>query len=164
MNRKEVQKELNKFGRYVVQQSRSNLTRGKKNASKELYNSIGFDLEVFPNSFSFFFEMEEYGEFQDKGVNGKEKKYNAPFSYTNKRPPAKVFERWIKTKGIKGRDKKTGRFITNKSLSFAIANSVYKKGIKPSLFFTKPFEAAFKRLPDELIEAFGLDLDNILTE
>ena len=36
MNRKEVQKELDKFGRYVVQQSRSNLTRGKKNASKRV--------------------------------------------------------------------------------------------------------------------------------
>jgi hypothetical protein len=30
-------------------------------------------------------------------------------------------------------------------------------GIKPSLFFTKPFEAAYKQLPEELVEKYGLD-------
>jgi hypothetical protein len=39
--------------------------------------------------------------------------------------------------------------------------SVYHQGIKPSLFFTKPFEAAFKRLPDDLIEKFGLDAEKL---
>jgi hypothetical protein len=41
---------------------------------------------------------------------------------------------------------------------------IYAQGIKPSLFFTKPFEAAFKRLPDELIEKFGLDAMNLFKE
>ena len=40
-----MQKDLNSFGKYVVQQSRSNLTKQKKNVSKELYNSIGYTLE-----------------------------------------------------------------------------------------------------------------------
>jgi hypothetical protein len=173
MNRKELQKELDKFGRYVVQQSRSNLTRGKKNASKELYNSIGFTVETFPNSFSFFFEMEDYGEFQDKGVRGvggvrrstskfkrtnnkgklwKQKGGNSPFSFKkgdSNKPSVKHFVEWSNRKGLS---------------AFAVREAVYHQGIKPSLFFTKPFEAAFRRLPDELIEAFGLDLDNILTE
>jgi hypothetical protein len=30
------------------------------------------------------------------------------------------------------------------------------------MFFTKPFEAAFKRLPDDLIEKFGLDIEDFL--
>ena len=33
----------------------------------------------------------------------------------------------------------------------------YEKGIKPTLFFTKPFEAAFKNLPEDLVEVFGLE-------
>lgn len=44
----------------------------------------------------------------------------------------------------------------------------YKKNIctrnKPSLFFTKPFETAFKKLPDELVEKFGLDAINLFKE
>jgi len=30
------------------------------------------------------------------------------------------------------------------------------------LFFTKPFEQAFKKLPDELTESFGLDVEDFL--
>jgi ElaB/YqjD/DUF883 family membrane-anchored ribosome-binding protein len=37
----ETREALNKFAKYVVQQSRSNLTKSDKNVSKELYNSLG---------------------------------------------------------------------------------------------------------------------------
>ena len=45
MLNKEVQNELNKFAKYVIQQSRSNLTKSDKNVSKDLYNSLGYKLE-----------------------------------------------------------------------------------------------------------------------
>lgn len=161
MDLNELKKELNAFAKYVVSQSRRNLTTNKKNASKALHKSIDYDLKVSNSSFSLFFEMEPYGNFLDKGVSGKLKKYNTPFRYKSKMPPASAFTKWVKQKGIKGRDKK-GRFITNKSLTFLIARGVYRNGIKPSLFFTKPFEKAFKTLPDELVEKFGLDVDSFL--
>ena len=44
MLNKEVQNELNKFAKYVIQQSRSNLTKGNKNVTKDLYNSLGYKL------------------------------------------------------------------------------------------------------------------------
>jgi hypothetical protein len=34
-------------------------------------------------------------------------------------------------------------------------------GIKPSLFFTKPFEKAFKKLPDVLVDKYGLDAEQL---
>lgn len=156
-----VEDELNAFRKHVITEARKNLTRNKKNASKTLYNDMNSFLKVSKNSFELGFEMPIYGEFQDQGVSGKKKKYNTPFSYTNKMPPSQVFEAWIKRKGIKGRDKR-GRFITNKSLSYLIARSVFNNGIKPSLFFTRPFELAYKRLGDDIIQAFGLDIDEFL--
>ena len=78
-------------------------------------------------------------------------------------PPPSAFEDFIKRKGIKGRDKK-GRFITNKSLQFLIARSVFQKGIKASMFFTKPFNQAFDKLPPELQENFVKDIENIIFE
>jgi hypothetical protein len=155
MKQEELQKELNKFRDYVVSQAKSNLTRQRKNSSKSLYNSIKGNVKAMPNSFSMDFEMNEYGFYQDKGVSGVKKKYNTDFKYTNKMPPPKAFDKWIVKKGLAPRDK--GKFQSRKSLSFVIARSVYINGIKPSLFFTKPFEKAFKRLPDDLVEAFGLD-------
>ena len=101
--------------------------------------------------------MEEYGHFQDKGVSGKKVKYNTPYSNSTKMPPPNKLDKWIVRKGIAPRDK-SGKFISRKSLQFLIARSIFNKGIKPSLFLTKPFEQAFKTLPDELIEKFGLEV------
>jgi len=156
MQNTEVQKELEKFRDYVVSQSKRNLSRLKKNSSKKLYNSIKGNVKAMPNSISIQFTMEDYGVFQDAGVSGTKKKYNTPYSYKSKMPPAKAFDKWIVRKGIAPR-KSGGQFASRKSLAFLIARSVYRNGIKPSLFFTKPFEAAYKRLPEELVEKYGVD-------
>ncbi len=163
MRLKETKEALIKFRDFVIQQSRSRLTKEKKNVNKDLYNSLEGDVKVMPNSINVQFSMEDYGVFQDKGVSGKEKKYNTPFSYTNKMPPLKPLANWAKFRNIRLRDKK-GRFSKGNynTIGFLIARSIYKKGIKPSLFFTKPFEQAFKKLPEELTEAFGLDIRNFL--
>ena len=71
-------------------------------------------------------------------------------------------EGYVKRRKIQFRDKKTGKFLTYQSTAFLIARSIYQKGTKASLFFTKPFEAAFKRLPDELIEAYSIGLEKDL--
>ena len=159
---KNVQQELNRFAKYVIQQSRTNLTKGKKNSSKALYNSLDYDLNVSPNSFSMSFLMEDYGVFQDKGVSGIKKKYNTPYSYTNKMPPPSKMDKWIVRKGLKGIRGKDGKFISRKSLQFMIARSIYNNGIKPSLFFTKPFEKAFKNLDKDIIKAYQLDVEELL--
>ena len=159
---KNVQQELNRFAKYVIQQSRTNLTKGKKNSSKALYNSLDYDINVSPNSFSLSFLMEDYGVFQDKGVSGIKKKYNTPYSYTNKMPPPSKMDKWIVRKGLKGVRGKDGKFISRKSLQFMIARSIYNNGIKPSLFFTKPFEKAFKNLDKDIIEAYKLDVEELL--
>ena len=158
-----VTEELNRFAKYVVSQSRANLTRSKKSASKQLYNSIEYKLKESKNSFQLEFLMEDYGIFQDKGVSGVKKKYNTPYSYKDKMPPAKSLDKWIVKRNLKGVRDKDGRFISRKSLQYMIARSIYNNGIKPSLFFTKPFEKAFKNLDEDLVNAFRLDVEKLLT-
>ena len=154
---------LQAFKSFVIQQSRSRLSKGGKNVSKQLYNSLKGNVKQMPNSILVEFEMEDYGIYQDKGVSGTEKKYNTPFSYTTKMPPIKPLAQWAKNRNIRLRDKegkfKKGNYNT---IGYLIARSIYKKGIKPTLFFTKPFEQAFKKLPDELIKKFGLDVEDFL--
>jgi hypothetical protein len=161
MKQEETKKALIELKNYVIKQSKSNLTKLGKNSSKKLYNSIDGEVEAFRNSIQIIFTMNEYGFFQDKGVSGKDKKYNTPFSYKSKMPPPKAFDKWIVRKGIAPRDK-NGKFISRKSLQFLIARSIFKKGIKPSLFFTKPFEKAIKRMPEEITAAYGLDASKLI--
>ena len=161
MPRKElVQAALERFAKRVIQQARQNLTKKKKNSTKELYNSLDYDLSVGPNSFSLTFSMEDYGEYQDKGVSGIKRKFNTPYKYTNKMPPPKAFAQWVVRKGLEGVRDKNGRFVPRKSLQWAIAKSVYNNGIKPSYFFSAPFKVNFKKLPQEIVQAFELTPDD----
>ena len=164
----EFKKAIEKYAKYVIQQSRSNLTKGKTNASKQLYNSLGYRIQGSKVSF----ESEKYGQYLDQGVRGKNSYYadkataSSPFKYKNKMPPPSAFDKWVIKKGIAPRTK-SGKFKKRsissvgfrKSLTFLIAKSIQSKGIRATLFFTKPFEAGFEKYSDEMI--LGLINDNI---
>ena len=160
---------LRQFGNYVIKQARSNLTKGKKNSSKDLYDSLKAIPKQNSNNFTLSFIMEEYGVFQDQGVRGvggtrkttssfkrtnnkgkiwKQKGGKSPFSFKEgKKPSVKHFEAWSKKKGIS---------------AFAVREAVFRQGITPSMFFTKPFKQAIQNLPEQLIKAFGKDLEDLL--
>ena len=162
LDNKNTKEYLNAFAKYVIQQSRSNLSKQNKNVDKKLYNSLDNEIEVGANSFRLAFLMEDYGTFQDKGVSGTKRKYNTPFSYKSKKPPLKPITEWVTKRRFQFRNKETGKFMSYQSTAFLVRNGIFKNGIKPSLFFTKPFEKAFERLPDELVEAYGLDVEQFL--
>ena len=168
-----VEISLNRFAKEVIKQSRANLTRKKINASKQLYKSLGYDLKVHKQSFSLSMLMEDYGEYIDKGVKGvggtkadgtpwrRKVVTNALYKYRNKKPPATVFDKWSVRKGLAPRTL-GGQFTARKSLQFALSQSVYHTGLETTNFFSKPFAKAFKKLPDELVEAFALDLEQFI--
>ncbi|MDB4541708.1 hypothetical protein N9245_00070 [bacterium] len=169
---KNLQAELQAFGKYVVQQSRSNLTKQKRNVSKKLYNSIKYKLKENSNNYDLNFIMDEYGTFLDKGVkganpslvkNGKQKGGNSPYSYKSKRPPMQPLANWAKKRNIRLRDEK-GRFKKGnyRTIGFILQRSIFAQGIKPSFFFTKAFDSAFKKYPKLLTEAFLEDITDII--
>lgn len=174
MQLKEVNKTLNDFGKYVVSQARANLTRGKKNNTKNLWESINYRIEETKAGARVYFDMEDYGMFQDQGVkgknpslvkNGKQKAPNSQFSFKNKMPPQQPLKEWAKSKNIRLRDKK-GKFKKGsyQTIGFILQRRIFAQGIKPSLFFTRPFVKEFKNLPPELANSFGIDIDNLLSK
>jgi hypothetical protein len=171
-----VKNALDSFAFDVVDDAKRELQRKKKNASKTLSDSLDYDLNVSKNSFALTFTMEDYGEFIDAGVKGaggtkadgskwKRKRtsnislFKKGKGFTNKMPPSKAFDKWTVRKGISPR--KNGKFTTRKGLNFAIAKSVFHTGIEGTNFFSKPFNKRFKELPDDLVEAFALDVDKL---
>jgi hypothetical protein len=159
----ETLKALQKFRDLVVTEAKANLRSQGKDTSGKLSNSIEGTVKEMPNSIMLQFGMLPYGNFQDKGVSGTKKKYDTPYSYTTKMPPPSKLDKWIVRKGIAPRSK-TGKFQSRKGIQFAIARSIFYNGIKPSLFFTKPFENAYKTLPDVLIDKYGLDAEQLLNQ
>ena len=174
LDRTETDKVLKKFSKYVVSQSRSNLTRKDKNVKGKLYQSIKGETFTGKNSIGLYFEMEDYGEFQDKGVKGvssSAKAPNSPYRFGSGSAKGKSdkkmvdhIEEWVTNRRFQFRDNESGRFMSYEQTAFLITRSIYHKGIEASRFFSKPFEVGFERLPEELIEAYGLDLEKTLQQ
>jgi len=139
-----TKKALENFGKYLVKESRKNLTRKKKNVTNSLYDSLDYQVKAMPNSFEFDFLMEEYGEWVDKGRRA------------GKNPPFSPLRKWVEDRRIQFRDN-SGRFQTYDQTAWAVVKSIGKKGIEPSNFYSRPFNLGFQKLPNEVAEAYALD-------
>ena len=170
MTREErIQAVLDKFGKYVVQQARANLTRQNRNVSKELYNSIQWNAEASKSgeSFSATLSMLDYGQYQDKGVRGKIASpintRESPFRFGTgtgqKGGLTAAIQKWVRARRFQFRQE-NGRFMSYDSTAFLVARSIYRKGIPATFFYSRPFNIAFKKLPAELIEAYALTPDD----
>ena len=169
----EVEKTLIDFGNRVNSKARKILKQKDKNTSGALSRSLDWDIKQMPNSIRFALVWEDYGEFIDKGVHGKggtkadgskwkkKKVFSSSYRYKSKRPPKDAFNGWTIQRGIAPRDKK-GKFLKRNSLLFAIANSVYHTGLETTHFMTTPFSQEFPSLPNEIVEAYGLELEDTL--
>ena len=170
MTRQErIQAVLDKFGKYVVQQARANLTRQNRNVSKELYNSIQWNAEASKSgeSFTASLSMLDYGQYQDKGVRGKIASpintRESPFRFGTgtgqKGGLTAAIQKWVRSRRIQFRQE-NGRFMSYDSTAFLVARSIYRKGIPATFFYSRPFNIAFKKLPAELVEAYALTPDD----
>jgi hypothetical protein len=169
-----VKNALDSFAYDVIDGAKKNLKSKGKNASGKLSKSLDYKLKVSKNSFELAIYAEDYSKFIDQGVKGvggtkadgskwKKKRVSgkSPFKYKSKKPPASAFSDWSVRKGIAPRNEK-GQFMSRKGLMFAIANSVYHTGLETTNFFTQPFNKEFKELPQEVIKAYDLEVDEFL--
>jgi hypothetical protein len=149
MNGENTKRVLDKFGKYLVKESRKNLTRKKKNVTNSLYESLDYDIKAMPNSFEFDFLMNEYGEWVDKGRKA------------GKNPPFSPLRKWVEDRRIQFRSNK-GKFQSYDQTAWAIVKSIGKKGIPASNFYSRPFNLGYSRLPNEIVEAYALDVEDFL--
>ena len=120
----------------------------------KLRRSLRSDVSASANSFSASILMEEYGEWVDKGRK------------KGKGAPVNAIRKWIKQKPLRIRDAQ-GQFVKAteskiNSLAYLINRKIKRKGIEATNFLTDPFERKFKNLPQEIIEAYGLDVEDFL--
>ena len=142
---------LKTWGKYVIQQGRSILA--KQQSSKDgLYRKMKYVIQSKMNRNlkgrftggstlpQLSFVHPAYGEFVDQGVRGtnpNKEDYvaNGKYSFRKGKKAIKVkgnssLAAWAQKRGL------------NK---WAVAKAVHQRGIKRSLFFTKPFERRYKK-------------------
>jgi hypothetical protein len=125
-----------KWAQLVVTNTKSILLKNKKIATGALYNSVRYTVDS-KGKIQFIFAEE--GKYVQSG-----RRRGARFP-----PPAPILK-WVKAKGIKGRDRTTGRFITDRSLVFLISRGISRDGIKPLPFMSMAIKQARKELASTL--------------
>ena len=123
---------------------------GDKTSTFGLYNSIETDIKTEPDKMVIEVSMLQYGRYVDSGrLRGK------------KMVPLNAILEWIRARKLKGRDKETGRYITNEQFAWGIRTNIKKFGIRPNGQQGKGFidmsVNQFMQDPkiDELILQFG---------
>jgi len=163
---KNIQDLLNDFRDNVIREAKKNLTQ--KRDSGKLQNSLKSYVKESKRSIQISFEMEDYGFYQDRGVKGVKSgtsldNYQFGTGSGKKGGLTQGINKWVQRKGFQFRDKK-GKFLSYEQTARTIIRSIWMKGIKPSLFFTKPFEKYYNRLPDELMEMFGFEAEKLFKQ
>ena len=161
-----IQELLDDFRSNVIREAKKNL--GQRSDTGKLKSSLKSYVKESKRSIQISFEMEDYGFYQDRGVKGVKSgksldNYQFGTGTGKKGGLTKGINKWVKRKGFQFRDKK-GRFLSYEQTARTIIRSIWMKGIKPSLFFTKPFEKYYKRLPDELMEMFGFEMEQLFNQ
>jgi len=171
MLKEHTQKVLQDFANAVHETAKANKggsIRGWKSEVKASENSITLALE-----------MDEYLFYQDEGVQGAgiklgARKTTSRFNKSNNK--GKMWKNLAKgskfyfasgkpqtAQASKGIFNGISGWARSKGLNpYAVARSTYMQGIPPSKFMTKALEKEFKTLPDEIVQAYGLDIDKFL--
>jgi len=154
-----------KWGKYIVQQARTRLTKGNKNVDKKLYNSLKAEMNSGSNGFDILVSMLDYGKFQDRGVRGKNAYYadidtsSSPYQFGSKMPPIQTIADWAKKRNIRLRNDK-GQFAKGNynSIGYVLARGIQDKGIKASMFLTRSYRLSFAWVEGQLLQAIGQDV------
>jgi len=161
MKKGEVQKLLDNFRDKVIQEAKKGLPRD----TGALANSLKSYVKESPNSVQITFEMKPYGWYQDRGVKGVKSGeslsgYKFGTGSGESGGLTKGINKWVKRKGFQFRDKQ-GKFLSYEQTARTIIRSIWNKGIKPSMFFTKPFEKYYKQLPNAVTKKYVKDMETL---
>lgn len=174
-----IQDTLNVFAHKVIRKARANKL-----------SSVGRSLNHILTEKGLEFWGDDYAEFVDKGVGGsisspsglqsawsREGEQSKLPRFVSKMPPRIDILKWVKKKRMRLRNQpttvrgvvtanSTGRFEkgSQESLAFLIQRSIFRHGLKPSLFFTSAFEELFKNLPPDMEKALEMDTAEFIRE
>ena len=158
MKKGEVQKVLDDFRDRVIKEARNNLPKDTGALGKSLKSYV----KESKNSIQITFQMKSYGFFQDRGVKGVSSGeslsgYQFGTGSGKSGGLTKGINEWVQRKQIQFRNKETGQFMSYDQTARTIIRSIWMKGIKPSMWFTKPFESCHGRrgFPDQRHVAGG---------
>lgn len=153
---------LDEFGKQFIDAYRSGLDAKNANASRDLYNSLNFEVKIGKQSINLDILLNDYWKYLEYGCKGTETSYPEAY-YPAHFPPTKAIEEWIKIKPVIP-EQRNGKLPTQKQLAYLISRSIYQKGIEPRFIFRDAVDDVWEQLKDALNEAIEKDVENNIKE
>lgn len=154
---------LDTFGKQFVEAYRAGLDEKDANASRDLYNSLNFEIKLGEQSISLDILLNDYWKYLEYGCKGEDTSYPEAY-YPAHFPPTSAIEEWIRIKPVIPQQQANGKLPTQKQLAFLIARSIHEKGIEPRFIFRDAGESVWEQLKDALDEAITKDVNNNIKE
>lgn len=129
----------------------------------DMARGFEYDIEVYKNSFEINFRLEEPdGYIQEFGLGlGAYRGYNM----NNGFPDLGEIEDWVRDKGFRFEHltgPKAGRPMSFEETTYLVSKKIYNEGFNSRFFFEDAILKTFYYLDDELVEKFGLDVNDFL--
>lgn len=150
---KELKKAVNGLGKDFVGELAKQIIAADKVASGKLLGSLNYQVIEVLGNLMIRLNSEPYLINVDQGRRAGAKP-----------PPISPIMKWIDLRKIKGRDKKTGRFITKQQTAFIIARGISKNGIKPTYVIKKAKDIVIKNKIEILAKAAQKDVMDALNK
>lgn len=157
---------LTAFVTIKISEAKKNLRDANDSSSGTLEQSIRPEPEITKSGILIKVMAEDYFDYLNKGVNGLERRYGAPYSFKSLAVGSgmlRSFEDFIKHRNIKSiaYQNKEGETIEKilsnasdyKSASYVLARATKKKGIRANHFMDKAFD---DESIEELTKSLGL--------
>lgn len=147
----ETFKLFNQYGDSVVKEMKTRLRKAGKTATETLYDSLAYEVLTEGQVFELDFLMEDYGDFVDKGRNGKLKRWRKDGSSNPKFPPRRSIKQWMKVKGI------------DEKFEYPIVRKIGLFGIAPTNFFTISTTRRAEKFYKDVEKAMAIDIENFVS-
>ena len=144
--------------------------KGKRTQQNTLFNQYHYTMKSTDSTISIGFEFgdaEDYWEFVDQGVvgvggfkgSGNARGQGSEFKFKYANPGGAMvnaIQSWIKNKPISIGD------MNEQGLAWAIGYSIKRRGLERTMFYSRPVQKRLIKLPEEIKEAFRLDVGSLI--
>lgn len=141
---------------------RFQLAIGGKNASHALADSAKCYVEHTGTLYEVKIDLLSYWKYIEGGSQGTESSPSGAV-FPAHFPPPWAIEKWINVKPILPQPNQFGHIPSPKSLSYAIAHSIEKRGIPPYPALEATIEEIYAKWNEEIAQAFAEDVNGWLT-
>lgn len=144
---KNLEKVLNDFGKFLVEEYKDNLILNDKNASDALYNSVKYQVHTDRGRIEVNLSLLDYWKYIENGRKA------------GKWPPISAIEKWIEVKPILPRPMNNGQLPTVQQLAFLISRKIGLEGIAPQPLLQQSVDNVMDSMMEFIEEAITKDLE-----